>query len=137
MANESTPQTIVIPSRLEEVSRVEHAVLHQAEELGYSGADRFAIQLAMEEALANAIKHGNDNDPTKQVTIDFLVTQEFVQITITDDGPGFNPNDVPDPTLTENLDKPFGRGVMLINSYMTEVSYSPTGNAITMKKIRS
>ena len=92
------------------------------------------LQLALEEGLANAIKHGNKMDPEKTVTVECFLNGDIVRVVIQDEGPGFDPNDVPDPTLPENLDKPSGRGVMLMKAFMDDVLYNETGNQLTFIK---
>jgi len=136
VARSPIARKFVLESRLEEVSRVEDAVIEAAIEYGFSGHDQFAIKLALEEALANAIKHGNKSDPGKQVIVEFEVNEHQFSISVSDEGVGFDPEDVPDPTLDENLEKPFGRGVMLMNTYMNQVSYNPRGNRVTMVRKR-
>lgn len=131
---DSTDSKLVLESRLEEVNRAEAAVLDTLEACGFDAADRFAIKLALEEALANAIKHGNDSDETKSVTVEWTAAPGEVRIIVTDEGPGFTPDDVPDPTLDENLTKPSGRGVMLMRAYMDEVSFNDAGNKVTLIK---
>lgn len=127
----------VISSSMAEALRVQQEVVSAAEALGYNEHAIFAIRLALDEALSNAIRHGNQNDPSKQVTVDFVVDEEHVRVRVTDDGPGFDPDTLPDPTLDENLERPHGRGVMLIRAYMTEVSFNERGNSITMIKLRN
>jgi len=129
-------QSLVLETDLEEVARAEDVVLEATEQYGYDGADRFAIKLALEEALANAIKHGNRMDPTKQVTVEFQVDPRQIRISVCDQGGGFDPGNVPDPTLDENLEKPHGRGVMLIRCYMSSVEYNQAGNCLTMIRHR-
>jgi serine/threonine-protein kinase RsbW len=125
---------LTLENRLAEVSRAEEAILQAITEHGFSEADSFAVKLALEEALANAIKHGNAGDPEKHVTVEFCIEGGCVRISISDEGEGFDPADVPDPTLDENLTKPYGRGVMLMRTYMDEVSYNQAGNCVTMIK---
>lgn len=137
MSRSAVEGKLVVPSRLEEVSRVEQELLGRLAELGYEGADCFAVKLAMEEALANAIKHGNAGDPAKQVEICYQADANEIRISVEDEGPGFDPQDVPDPTLDENLERPFGRGVMLMRTYMTDVAYNARGNRVEMVKRRS
>jgi len=127
-------QQLVLESRLEEVCRAEEAILEAAESFDFSEGALFAIKLALEEALANAVKHGNAGDPNKRVHVEFEVNEERLRVSIRDEGPGFDPEHVPDPTLDENLAKPNGRGVMLIRAYMDEVSYNENGNCVTMSK---
>ena len=95
----------------------------------------FSIKLALEEALINAIKHGNQMDHTKKVRVLFRVAAGFFEVRVVDEGPGFDPGDVPDPTAVENLERPCGRGLMLMRHYMSEVCYSSSGNCVAMSKV--
>ena len=95
------------------------------------------LQTRIEEALVNAIKHGNQLDPDKYVEVSFQVTCERFDIRIVDEGPGFNPEDVPDPTAIENIERPCGRGLLLIRGFMDEVKYHGRGNIVTMIKLRN
>jgi len=126
-----------IPSDTTEGQRLVKELLEQLEQAEWEMRDTFGIHLAAEEAIVNAIKHGNKLDPDKSVHVIFRVSREEVILQITDEGPGFDPEEVPDPTLDENLDVPSGRGVMLIRSYMTEVQYNESGNSVYMHKKRS
>ena len=101
---------------------------------GFDSHSIFAIKLATEEALINAVKHGNRQDPRKLVHIECNVTSEKVEIMIEDEGPGFDRRDVPDPTLEENLEKCSGRGILLIETYMDDVEYSNNGRRVRMIK---
>ena len=129
-----TCQTLTIPSELTAARQVEQRLLGSLREYKYPAECLFAIRLALEEALSNAIKHGNKQDPEKTVCIRFFVEPEQVQIRITDQGPGFDPLDVPDPTSDEHLEDPGGRGIMLMRAYMDEVFYSTDGNEVCMIK---
>jgi serine/threonine-protein kinase RsbW len=91
----------------------------------------------MEEAIVNAVKHGNRADCNKNVTIEYDITSEKISLTITDEGGGFEPGNVDDPRNGENIYKTGGRGVLLIKSYMDSIEYNQTGNSITMVKINS
>jgi serine/threonine-protein kinase RsbW len=97
--------------------------------------DVFGIRLALEEALVNAIKHGNQMDPAKRVFINYRIAENKFEIHIRDEGAGFDPADVPDPTDIENLERPCGRGLMLMRYYMTDVAYNETGNAVMLSKV--
>ncbi|MBM3982695.1 MAG: ATP-binding protein [Planctomycetes bacterium] len=127
---------LTIPSNLAEARRVQELIADALHLHGYTDTDTFAIKLALEEALVNAIKHGNQLDPEKQVFVVFNVTPERFDIRITDEGAGFNPEDVPDPTAIENLERPCGRGLLLMRGFMTEVEYHGRGNVVTMAKVR-
>jgi len=125
---------LVIPSSLSEGVDLVEQIVDKASTMGFSEGGCFAIRLSLDEALANAIRHGSGNDPTKNVTIEYSIDDESLQITICDPGPGFVPDSVPDPTLDENLERPCGRGVMLMRAYMTEVTFNDVGNCVTMVK---
>ena len=91
--------------------------------------DVFSIRLALEEALVNAIKHGNQMDRAKSaIVISYRASSDRFDVHITDEGSGFDPSDVPDPTAIENLERPCGRGLMLMRHYMT---MSPSTTAAT------
>jgi len=94
----------------------------------------FAVQLAIEEAIVNAVKHGNHSNPSKKVTLSYSVSKEKLDIVISDEGEGFNPSAVPDPREDSNLCKTSGRGVFLMKSYMDFVEYNEQGNSVHMIK---
>ena len=126
---------LTIPSDLAEARRVQELIECALQASAYSEHDIFSIKLALEEALVNAIKHGNQYDRNKKVEISYEVRPDRFVISITDEGEGFDPADVPDPTAFENLERPCGRGLMLIKHYMTEVEYNRRGNSVTMAKV--
>ncbi len=125
---------VVIPNDLLQVKEPEARVMAALRQCGYDADTTFAIKLAFEEAVTNAAKHGNRNDRSKSIHLRYYVDAQRVVIMVRDDGPGFCPADVPDPTCDENLERPSGRGIMLIQSYMTKVQYSKTGNEVWMLK---
>jgi serine/threonine-protein kinase RsbW len=127
---------VSIPSDLAEARRVQCVIEEALLASAYSEHDVFSIKLALEEALVNAIKHGNQMDPDKRVHVSYQVTTERFDIRITDEGEGFNPEDVPDPTLEINIERPCGRGLLLMRGFMTEVIYHGRGNSVSMVKIR-
>lgn len=112
-------------------------VVARAQACGYSAEAVFAIKLALEEALMNAIKHGNRRDPDKRVHVEYSVDAKQVDISVTDQGRGFDPAEVPDPTADENLECPTGRGIMLMRAYMDHVEFNQSGNAVRMIKYSS
>ena len=103
----------------------------------YSAADIHAVHLAVEEAMVNAVKHGNGLEPEKKVHVVCQVSNERVRVEIKDEGPGFDPNQVPDPTEDVNCGLPCGRGVMLMRNFMSMVEYNQAGNAVVMEKQRT
>jgi serine/threonine-protein kinase RsbW len=128
---------VVIPSDPAEARRVQDDIERALLDHHFDDRDVFSIKLALEEALINAIKHGNQMDRSKRVHIAYRVTPERFECQITDEGPGFDPADVPDPMEAENLERPCGRGLLLIRHYMTDVVYHPPGNRMSMTKVRN
>jgi serine/threonine-protein kinase RsbW len=137
LAQPQADNRLVLASRFGEVARAQEAILSAMRERGYADSQIFAVKLSLEEALTNAIKHGNRMDPQKAVEVAYRVGEAQVWIRICDEGGGFQPERVPDPTLDENLARPCGRGVMLMQAYMSHVHFSDTGNCVTMIKRRS
>ena len=128
---------VVIPSDTDAGQAVQERIVARLESLEYSMRDVFGIRLALEEALVNAIKHGNGLDPDKTVRVNCLIEDDLLRVEIEDQGPGFNMSDVPDPTAEENLERPCGRGIMLIRSFMTSVEYNAKGNRVVLEKRRT
>lgn len=128
---------IVIPSDTSAGQSVQDRIVQFLENLRYTERDVFGIRLAIEEALVNAIKHGNRMDPSKTVRIACRICQRRVRIEIEDQGQGFQPEDVPDPTADENLERPCGRGIMLMRAFMTSIEYNDSGNRVVLEKHRS
>jgi len=125
---------VVIPSDPAEARSVQDRIELSLAASDASERDIFCIKLALEEALVNAIKHGNQLDLSKSVSISYQVLRLSFEIRITDQGPGFDPDDLPDPTAIENLERPCGRGVMLMRHYMSDVEYYPPGNSLRMRR---
>lgn len=109
-------------------------VIDRLAELDWSDQDIYGVRLSLEEGITNAIRHGNQLDPNKQVHAICRIAPARIWIEILDEGLGFDPGDVPDPTEPENLDRPSGRGLLLMRSYMTRVEYSLRGNHLVMEK---
>ncbi|HEY6332958.1 MAG TPA: ATP-binding protein, partial [Blastocatellia bacterium] len=97
-----------------------------------AGPDDTEILIALDEAIVNAIKHGNKNDPTKKVRIVAEMSVKGARFTISDEGSGFARDCVPDPTDPLHLLMPSGRGLLLINHIMDHVAHNECGNKITM-----
>ena len=126
---------LVIPSDLRSAKETERAILREVRAGGFDTDHAFAIKLALEEALTNAIKHGNRNDASKKVTVRYRVTPQRVEIVVADQGAGFDPAAVPDPTTDENIQRPCGRGILLMRAYMSHVQYNETGNEVRLVKV--
>jgi serine/threonine-protein kinase RsbW len=105
--------------------------------LGYPKKDIFAVRLALGEAVTNAFRHGNRGDPSKRIHVRYLVTVAEVLLQVEDQGSGFDPDQVPDPLTEPYLDRPGGRGLFLMRTYMTWVSFNREGNRVTLCRQRS
>lgn len=127
---------ITIQSDTSAGQAVQERIVRLLEVLSFSPRDVFGVRLALEEALVNAIKHGNRMDPAKSVRISCQINKDKVRIEIEDEGPGFNPEEVPDPTADENLERPCGRGIMLMRSFMSLIEYNDVGNRVVLEKHR-
>jgi serine/threonine-protein kinase RsbW len=103
---------------------------------GYSRRTCWEMRLALEEAIVNGLRHGNRFDPTKRVLARFHVGPSAVLAEVEDEGPGFDPADVPDPTDPEHLERPCGRGLLLMHHYLTWLCYRGSGNHVTLCKQR-
>jgi serine/threonine-protein kinase RsbW len=125
-----------IPSRTGEGKRVLEGVLHRLEAENWFPHEIFGVHLAMEEALVNAIKHGNRFDDAKRVQVVCKLSAEKFLLQVCDEGPGFDPEEVPDCTCDENLEKSSGRGITLMRNFMSRVEYNASGNCVTMEKVR-
>jgi serine/threonine-protein kinase RsbW len=110
-------------------------ILGQVADCGYDDQSQFAIKLALEEAMINAVKHGNKGDPTKKVRIEAEVNRRRTTIAVEDEGPGFSRRSVPDPRDEENLCKCSGRGILLMEAYMNSVKWTRRGRRVTMVRI--
>lgn len=127
---------IDLPSERGASRLIMEELLEQLGHHGWEPTDIFGIHLAVEEAIVNAIVHGNKLDPAKTVRVSCAVSEALARIEITDAGPGFDPAAVPDCTLDERLEVPSGRGVMLMRSFMTRIEYNARGNSVLLEKQR-
>ena len=128
--------SIVVKSRPSAVVEVCEQVLSRLEPYGFDKDDIFAVHLALEEAFLNAVKHGNKMDSSKEVKIEYSVDLDKVEISLTDEGDGFEPTSVADPRYGEDLYKPGGRGLLLMNSYMDVVRFNDRGNSLYMVRYK-
>jgi serine/threonine-protein kinase RsbW len=126
-----------VPSDTAATTPVIDALLSRLQDAQWNQRDIFGVHLAVEEALVNAIKHGNLEDPAKCVQVEYRLSDDRVEIRIADEGKGFDLAAVPDPTAADQLELPTGRGIMLMKSFMSEVEYNAVGNAVRMEKCRT
>jgi len=116
-------------------SAIDHAETELVRSLvdrGYPKASHFAVRLAFEEAVTNALRHGHREKPDQPVHVQWSVDDDRVRIVIEDTGPGFDPDDVPDPTLEENIESGSGRGLLLMRAYMATVEFEDSGRRCVM-----
>lgn len=132
---ETTKTELSLPSRLETIDEAAaHAARHAARH-GVDEAGLFGIDLAVREAVANAVKHGNKFDETKFVKIRFEPSPETLVIFVEDAGEGFSLDAVPDPTNPENLLKESGRGILFMQNFMDEVVWTQSETGGTIVKL--
>jgi len=134
---QSLPHRVTIPSDLAAARQIEEQILRDSEHFGYAPECTFAIRLSLEEAIVNAHKHGNRCDPNKTITVSYGVTPERIVVWVRDEGEGFDPNLIPDPTIPDRLDLPDGRGLMLMRSYLDQVLFNERGNEVLLIKEKS
>jgi len=126
---------LVLASRFENIEVAERALLDICRRAGFEGDDDYWLVTALREALANAVRHGNRQDPERHVRVAYIVENSTITITVEDEGDGFDPQDIPDPTDPENLLRPNGRGIFYMRQFMNHVEFSPApdgGTAVRM-----
>jgi len=134
-----TEQTtrLVLPSHIDAVADAAAAATGFAQACGVDESTAFGIEMAVREAVTNAVVHGNKEDDAKAVEVYFNCLEHTVEIEVKDQGGGFDPAVVPDPTVSENILKTSGRGIFLMRSFMDEVRWFPRaegGMAVRMIK---
>jgi serine/threonine-protein kinase RsbW len=127
---------LAIGSRFENIELVQVVLRDCLERLGMEEDARHWVDVAVREALANAIKHGNEQNPSKQVHVDFVVEGEELVIRVEDEGVGFDPAQLGDPLAPENLLRPNGRGIFYMKSFMDEIQYGAGPGGGTMVTLR-
>jgi serine/threonine-protein kinase RsbW len=126
-----------LPSRIDTVATAAAAVADFVGRLGVSDEAAFGIDMAVREAVTNAVLHGNLQDDKKSVEITLKSLPDAVEISVHDEGPGFNPEEVPDPTAQENILKTSGRGIFFMRTFMDEVRWSiRPGGGTTVRMVK-
>ncbi|MBN1845117.1 MAG: ATP-binding protein [Sedimentisphaerales bacterium] len=133
--NGASFQTVQINSDFHLAKEVEDQIISAAQTSGYDEDVIFALRLSVEEALSNAIRHGNAYDVKKKVHVRYSVSPDRIDVYVSDEGRGFDPGGVPDPTAPENLENPSGRGIMLMRAYMNQVEFNDAGNEVHLVKL--
>jgi serine/threonine-protein kinase RsbW len=127
---------LTVGSRFENVELVQAAIDEAIAELGADEDARHWVGLAVREAVANAIKHGNQQDPAKRVDVAVRIDVDEVEIAVGDEGEGFDPGTVRDPLAPENLFRTNGRGIFYMRRFMDEVTYGSTASGGTLVRLR-
>lgn len=130
-------EELTLPSRIESVEEAAVKAEEFARGQGYGDEHVSAIDLAIRESVANAIKHGNQFDESKSVEIKFTSAEDAVEITVRDQGTGFDPEEIADPTDPANLLCGSGRGILFMRTFMDVVEWSnATGGGTTVKMVK-
>ncbi|HVF48061.1 MAG TPA: ATP-binding protein [Pyrinomonadaceae bacterium] len=128
---------IELPSRIESVDEAAMMADEFAKSRGFGDEMIFAVDLAIRESVANAVKHGNKFDESKNVEIKFSDVPDGFEITVRDFGSGFTVEEIPDPTNPENLLKANGRGILFMRTFMDEVEWSnPADGGLVVKMLK-
>jgi serine/threonine-protein kinase RsbW len=127
--------SIKIPSDMSNIFRAENLIENLSEKLGL-GVEVFGnISVAIVEAVSNAIQHGNQNDITKIVLLEYAIKENLLSFSIKDEGSGFDIDNVPDPTLPENIENIKGRGLFLIRHLADSVTFEKRGSVVNIQFI--
>jgi serine/threonine-protein kinase RsbW len=125
-------QKISFPSVADNIGLVEKLINEICAAYGISEDHYGNILVAVTEAVNNAMQHGNKLDPGKKVDLAFLATDSSLSFEVTDQGPGFDFKNLPDPTNPENIEKPHGRGVFLMRHLADKVEFSDNGRSVLL-----
>jgi serine/threonine-protein kinase RsbW len=121
-----------LESRIESIAHAAEIAAQVVRRLGFGDEAAFGVDMAVREAVTNAVLHGNREDKAKRVEVRFRGSQQMLEIMVRDRGTGFDPNNVPDPTDPQNLMKASGRGILFMRTFMDDVEYSrhPEGGTV-------
>lgn len=124
--------SIQVPSMVENIRMIE-SFIDNAKERFHLDDDIYGnIMIAVTEAVNNAIKHGNSGDKRKNVSLSLSLDESMIKFVVKDEGPGFNYENLPDPTSPENLEKPGGRGIFLMKHLSDEVEFKDNGRVVEL-----
>ena len=135
--NEHVEFEASIPSTLYEDFGLQDKIVQLMERFSYSVRDVFAVRLAVEEGVANAIRHGNRFDESKLVRITCRIDDSKLRMEISDQGAGFELGAVPDPTQANFIERPTGRGLLLLREYMDRFEYADGGRCLILERERN
>jgi serine/threonine-protein kinase RsbW len=123
-----------LPSSLKTYQEFIAQVIDELDQLGWDRCHLFGVEMALEESISNAIRHGTKEDPAKQVDVECRLSAEHFWARVCDEGVGFEPAKVPDCCAPDRLEVPGGRGLALMRAYMSGVHYNDRGNCVTIEK---
>ncbi|HEY8934153.1 MAG TPA: ATP-binding protein [Cyclobacteriaceae bacterium] len=124
--------SIQIPSILENIRMIESFIDNAKEKFRLDDDIYGNIMIAVTEAVNNAIKHGNDGDKSKNVSLSLSLKDSLIQFVIKDEGPGFDYENLPDPTSPENIEKIGGRGIFLMKHLSDQVEFKNKGKEVQL-----
>ena len=128
---------LTLPSRIDAVNEAAAAVARILGQLDESEQLMFGIDMAIREAVTNAVVHGNKQDDSKQIRVAIKSSPQEIEISVHDEGAGFNPAEVADPTATENIMKTSGRGIFFMRNFVDEIEWlNPPEGGTTVKMIK-
>ena len=126
-------QKLLIPSKAENIVLVEKLVDDVCDLFDIKEEIYGHILVALTEAVNNALQHGNKANPDKNIEVTFKVKNDTLYFTVKDEGPGFDYNNLPDPTDPKNIEKPTGRGIFLMKHLADKVSFEDKGVKLTLE----
>ncbi len=127
----------VVPTCTASIREIQDRLAELLDDLEYADRDRFSVQLAVEEALVNALKHGNRRDVDRSIEVHCRVGAEVIRVEIVDEGDGFDPSEVESSCEEGNILTPHGRGLDLMRRFMDRVEFCGVGNRVVLEKSRS
>lgn len=134
---EFTEFVLELPSDLRVIEAAVTYLVGRCRAFSFDGSRlNLNFRVGVTEALANAVLYGNQSDPTKMVRVEVALDPRRVELQVVDQGAGFDPQEVPDPTIPDNLHRAGGRGLFLIRKLMDEVQYNERGNAVRLVLLR-
>ena len=138
-APDSQTVKLDVATRFEMLDIVQTVLTQLCAIVGFEDETTHYLAVAVRESVVNAMKHGNGQDESKRVEIQFTLLDQALEVRVKDQGEGFQPEEIPDPLAPENLLKAYGRGIFFMKQFMDEVSYSfpaKGGTVVRMLKRR-
>lgn len=125
----------IIPSDPNLIPAIDEFIFDKINSLNLEEDTLSNLSLAVSEALSNAMVHGNKLDPKKDVIVSVKISKNKLTLSIKDEGEGFEPNSVPDPTMPENILRDSGRGIHIMRSFIDQVSYNFSSTGTELKLV--